>query len=84
MSKRGGGINNPLTDTKDDARLLRLAAIAERHLEKLERLPFPDRLTVASTLLGSLVMQIDPSQQEQLLKELFAGLRRHFKTEGLG
>jgi hypothetical protein len=76
--------SQPLTDAEADPRHARLANVADRHLEKLGRLPFSDRLTVATTILGSIVMEIDEGQQLEVLDDQFAGLRAHLTTGGMG
>ena len=75
-------MSGPLTDSEDDARRVRLAGIADRHLDLLGKLPLSDRLTVAMTLLGSIVMEVDEGQQLAVLDELTAGIRGFLTCAG--
>jgi hypothetical protein len=83
MPKDGGSVNTvdrPLTDAEGDARRARLANIADRFLESLGRLPLVDRLTIVTTLLGSIVLEIDEGQQLAVLDDLIGGLREHLTS----
>lgn len=73
-----------LSDAEPDPRRHRLATIADRHLEKMGKLPFADRLTVASTILGSVIGEVDEGQQLAVLDEVLAGLREWLLAGGLG
>lgn len=77
-------MNRPLSDAETEARRVRLASIADRQLDKLARLPLSDRLTVATTILGSVVMEIEESMQRAVLDGLVEGLREHIATGGIG
>jgi hypothetical protein len=75
-------MNSPLSDAEAEDLRLRLSLIAHRHLDRLARLPFLDRLTVVTTLLGCLLMEIDDGQQLAVLDDVANGLREHLNTIG--
>lgn len=71
-----------MTEAKTEAHRVRLAGIVDGHLEQLERLPMSDRLAVAATLLGSLIMEIEDPQQLPVFEALADKIRESVTTGG--
>lgn len=77
-------MNKPLTDAETDARRVRLARIADRHLDLLGKLPLADRMTVVMTLCGSILMEVDQGQQLSVWRDISDGIRGFLLAEGIG